>query len=237
MTSERWALWRPGICCNADSGVSPIRREFGLYIIEIAHMLDIRIPEQISVVGVDDDEQLCNLTYPTLSSVITPGEDLGFEAAHLLDRMMSGEAPPAEPILLPPLGVTIRASSDIIAYEDPRFAMALRFIHANFHRQINVTDVLRHAPMARRTLADKMRAAVGRTPLQEIQRLRLDRAKELIEETGLPMREIAMRAGYGGHNRMLAAFHKYLRLSPDEYRRAARDAGSRLFDRVRHRYM
>jgi LacI family transcriptional regulator len=190
-------------------------------ILDVARDLNIAVPEEVAMIGVDNDELLCDVADPPLSSVICNTRRTGYEAAGLLDRMMSGEDVGAESILLKPLGIQARQSTDILAIDDADVAAALRFIRENAINGIQVNDVLRAVPLSRRVLEKRFVQFLNRTPHQEITRLRIDRVKQLLTETDLSLAEIARRAGYRHDEYLSVAFKKVVGIQPSQYRRGA----------------
>ena len=190
----------------------------GQQVLEACRRARLAVPEEVAVLGVDNDEVLCVLSPPPLSSVILNARRAGWEAAALLSLMMNGETVPAEPHLIPPVGIATRQSSDILAIGDGRIAAALRYIREHACEGIRVSDVLRHCPMARRALEERFRQFLGRTPRQEILRVQLNRVKDLLVGTELPIGEIAARAGFNAEQ-LSAVFKKEHGLAPSEYRR------------------
>jgi len=187
-------------------------------LLEVCREIDSAIPEEVAVVGVDNDDLLCSLANPPLSSVICNTHRTGYEAASLLDRMMDGEQVGSESILVEPLGIQTRQSSDILAIDDREIANAVRFIRENATSGINVADVLRQVPLSRRVFESRFRKLMGRSPHEEISRLRIDHIKQLLAETELPMAEIADRAGYQHDEYMSVAFKKAVGMPPSHYR-------------------
>jgi LacI family transcriptional regulator len=196
----------------------------GRELAEACHEQGLAVPEQIALLGADDDKLLCELAWPPLSSITLPVEQIGFQAASLLQTLMQDprRAEPAHPILLPPRGVTSRQSSDIFAINDPHIAASLQFIRQHLHKPIGVRDILRQVPVARRTLEQQFRAVLRRSPLQEIRRARLERVQTLLTDTELSMSAIAQRCGFHSPERMSAVFHQELGTSPRAYRRKFR---------------
>jgi len=192
-------------------------------LLDVCRELEIAVPEEAAVIGVDNDRLLCDLADPPLSSVICNTHHTGYEAASLLDRMMSGEPVPPEAHLIKPQGIETRQSTDILAIDDPHVAVAARFIREQACAGIQVSDVLEHVPLSRRVLDSRFRKILGRTPHEEITRLRIDRVKQLLVETDLPLSVIASRAGFQHDEYMTVAFKKQVGLPPSNYRRSARE--------------
>lgn len=203
-------------------GVMTTNDLMGQQILEACQRLRIRVPEQIAVVGADNDEPICRIASPPLSSVIINDHQRGYEAAALLDRMMSGEPPPTEPTYVEPAGVATRASTDIMAIEDQAIVDALRFLRENCCERINVDDVVKEVPLSRSVLERRFRRIVGRSINSEIVRLRINRAVELLTETALELKVVAQRAGFGTQSYMNAVFQTKLGKTPGSFRRIAR---------------
>ncbi len=151
----------------------------GQQLLDVCRELDIAVPEQVAVIGVDNDARLCRLCTPPLSSVIPDTHRTGYEAAQLLDRMMRGEKVGTDAVLIPPLGIAERQSSDVYAIDDADIASALRFIREHACEGISVADLLRVVPLSRRMLEHRFLKLVRRTPHAEIIRIRMERAGRL----------------------------------------------------------
>lgn len=190
-------------------------------MLDVARDLNIAVPEEVAMIGVDNDELLCDVADPPLSSVICNTRRTGYEAAALLDRMMSGEDVGAESILLKPLGIQARQSTDVLAIDDADVAAALRFIREHADNGIQVSDVLKVVPLSRRVLEKRFVRFLGRTPHEEITRLRIDRVKQLLTETDLSLSEIAKRAGYRHDEYLSVAFKKVVGIQPSQFRKEA----------------
>src|SRR4029077_18917384 len=134
----------------------------GAQLSEVCHEAGLHMPEQVALVGVDNDDLFCELARPSLSSVAIPAERIGYEAAALLDRLLAGARPPRRPLLLPPVRLVARQSSDVVALDDADVAAALRVIRAHAHVPLRVADVLREVPVSRRALERRFRKALHR---------------------------------------------------------------------------
>lgn len=187
-------------------------------LLDVCREMNVAVPEEVAVLGVDNDELLCRLASPPLSSITCDTHRTGYEAASLLDRMMNGERVSSEAILIKPLGIETRQSTDVLAIDDPDVALALNFIRTNAFDGINVNDVLKEVPLSRRVLETRFRSILGRTPHQEINRLRIERIKELLKETELPLSTIAERTGFQHDEYMSVAFKKSVGIPPSTYR-------------------
>jgi LacI family transcriptional regulator len=185
----------------------------------------IAVPEQIAVIGVDNDPILCELARPSLTSIAPDAIGAGYFAAQWLDQAMAdrrrvqptGFTTPFR--LMPPLGLVLRQSTDITAVDDPLIAKAIQFIRDHACDGIQVTDVLKHVALSRRMLETRFCTAIGKTPHAMISMIRLSRAKELLQQTDLSVDAIAEKAGFQHAEYMSAAFRKAFGEPPGRYRR------------------
>lgn len=195
----------------------------GQHALDACQRVDVAVPEEVAVVGVDDDAVLCNLCHPPLSSVVPNAQRVGYEAAALLDRLMKGEAAPDGPLYVPPLGVTTRQSTDVLAIEEPAVASVVRFIRERACQPgFSMKDVLRHvgatAPMSRSLLERRFRQHLGRSPQAEMRAVQVKRVKQLLAESDLPLAEVASLAGYAHPEYMSVAFKRETGQTPGQYR-------------------
>jgi LacI family transcriptional regulator len=190
----------------------------GQQLLEICRYFDFRVPEDIAVIGVDNDELLCELATPSMSSVIPNSRRAGASAAEILDRMMLGEKLPGSKYSIEPLGVRKRVSTDVLSVGDHHVAEAVAFIRQNAHENIRVEDVLSIVPLSRRVLEARFRRALNRTPHQEIARVRTNAARELLRETDMSLSEISERLGIQNPEYLSVFFKKETGLTPRDYR-------------------
>jgi LacI family transcriptional regulator len=193
----------------------------GMRLIDACRVAGAAIPEQVAVLGVDNDDVLCQLTSPPLSSIDPGAERIGYEAAALLDRLMNGEAAPQEPCWLPAREVIARQSTDVLAIDDEDLARALHFIRQYACQGIGVEDVLDRVPISRATLERKFAAVLGRTPRGEIVRVRLDRVRHLLRETTYPVERIAELTGFKNPAHLCVVFKRETGRTPGAYRHEA----------------
>jgi LacI family transcriptional regulator len=198
------------------------------YDIRARHVLDacrrvgLAVPDDVAVLGVDNDEFLCNLADPSLSSIATDARRTGYEAAALLDRLMSGrEKQRGQGVFVEPLGVVTRRSTDVLSIGDVDISSAVRLIRENAYQGITVKDVLEEVPLSRRVLEGRFRKLLGRTPHEEIARVRLERVCQLLRETQLPLTEVAGRSGFRNAEYLATAFRREFQVSPSAYRESA----------------
>ncbi len=196
--------------------------DWGVQVSEACRQVGLRVPEDVALLGVDDDDLACELTRPRLSSVIVPAERIGYEAAALLDRLLAGKKPPVGPILVPPTGVATRRSTEILAIEDREVVAAVRFIREHAHLPLRVSDVLREVPGGRRTLERRCHKALGWGLGEEIRRAHLERARRLLARTDLPMKAVAQQAGFSDFRHLAVVFRQELGMPPTVYRRQMR---------------
>ncbi len=197
------------MACNDDRG-----RE----VLDACHAAGIEVPKEIAVIGVDNDSLLCDLASPPLTSVALNAERGGYLAAEALHELMSGTATASQRIVVEPLYVVSRQSTDMIALEDADVAAALRFIRDRSGQPIRVDDVAEAIGLSRRMLEIRFRSALGCSLNDEIQRVHLEAAKRLLAETDWPVEKIALASGYNGASYLSALFQRYLGMKPTEYR-------------------
>ena len=191
----------------------------GRKVLQAGVTAGLQVPEDIAVVGVDDDDLVCELSAPPLSSVALDLEGAGYQAAELLDGLMSGRIEGFHELLVDPLWVVTRRSTDVVAQGDRDVATSLAFIRDNAHRPIGVTAVVNQTDLSRRALERRFTQAVGRTIREEIVRCRLERAKRLLLQTELPTHRVAEASGFGNFKPMARAFRREEDVSPGEFRR------------------
>ncbi len=193
----------------------------GRELLNACRSAELLVPEEVAVLGADDDELLCELSDPPLSSVALNPHRAGLLAAELLDRRMRGEDVAIEGHFIPPMGIVHRRSTDVLAVEDPVVARALHFIPHHSCDGIRVDDVFKAASVSRRVLEARFRERLGRSPHQEILRARIERIRLLLLETELTIAEIADRTGFQHVEYLTVAFKRALGCTPTAYRERA----------------
>ncbi len=191
----------------------------GIQLLDACRRAGVAVPEEVAVVGVDNDELVCQAAYPPLSSVVPDAVRIGYEAASLLDRLMKGGPAPAAMKTIPPLGLAVRQSSDVTAIADPRLADALRFIREHACDGISVDDVLEEVTVSRSVLQRLFRKHFDRTILYSINNVRIERVKQLLIETDLPLAVIARRAGFSYLEYLSRTFHQETGWTLSSFRR------------------
>ncbi len=180
--------------------------------------LGISVPDDVGVIGVDDDDAICPLSDPPLSSVRPDAERVGARAAEILDQMMNGNSPPTAVEYVSPTSVVQRLSTQVIAVEDREIARVCRFIRQHACDGIDVNDVVEFTDLSRRQLERRFRSELKRTPHDEITAAQLDRVKQLLRESDLTLQQIAPLAGYQHKERLSAVFKRKLGETPGAYR-------------------
>ncbi|WP_425396485.1 DNA-binding transcriptional regulator [Aeoliella sp.] len=207
-------------------GVMACTDDYGVRLLDAARRADVAVPEEVAVVAVGNDECLCQLATPSLSSVALNSEHIGYEGAKVLDGLMRGKSRKQnKQIHIDPAGVVPRLSSDILAVSDPRAASAIRFIREHAFREIGVTDVMKHVHMSRTGLNTLLRNAINRSVHEEIRRVRLERVRELLITTDAPIKEIAYKTGFHYPEYLVRAFKNTTGKTPREFRQEARAPG------------
>jgi len=181
----------------------------------------IRIPDEVAVLGVDNDPVICDCVQVPLSSVRHDLEGMAYEAAALLDRLMNGGLPPEIPKRIAPKGVLTRKSTEVLAVDNPDVASALAYIQDNFPRgNLSVDDVVAHGRVPRRSLERAFRDELQRTILNEILRVRVNHAQKLLETTPHSVTDIAIRSGFASLNHFYRVFRARTGLTPRAFRLA-----------------
>jgi LacI family transcriptional regulator len=183
---------------------------------------DIRVPQDVAILGCDDDVHICELTWPPLSAIDHGARQIGYRSARMLDRLMRGRTVSPRQEVVPPVRVVERQSTNTLAMEDEDVADALQFIRSSACEGIDVSDVLAHVAVPRRRLERAFRRFVNRGIGEEITRVKLRRARELLVESDLPTPDIAARSGFSSASKLSAVFRRELNLTPTAYRRSRR---------------
>jgi LacI family transcriptional regulator len=198
----------------------------GRQVLNCCRESGLAVPDDVGVIGVDKDEILCELSDLPLSSVILNAQQIGYEAAALLDRTMAGQASDGEQsILVQPQGLTTRRSTDVLAIEDRQIAAALRLIREHACEGVNVPFLAKAVGLSRRALERRLHQVLGRSPNAEILRVRLDRVCRLLTESDLPLAEVAERTGFEHAEYLSRLFKKRFGLPPGEFRKRSGLAG------------
>lgn len=199
-----------GVFCSSD--------EAAVRVLHACEDVDLRVPEEVAVLGCHNDELTCNFALVPLSSVDDDLELQGYEAARLLGRLMNGESVPATPILIPPKSIVTRASTDIFAVAHREVATALRFIWEHYTQPIQTNDVAAAAGLSRHHLMRQFQAHLGRSISDEILRKRVEHAKRLLVETDQKAWQIAEVCGFSSIVHLSSAFSRLVGQAPSRFR-------------------
>jgi len=194
----------------------------GRQAIDACRRAGIAVPDEVAVLGVDDDDVLCGLASPPLSSVIPDAIGAGRLAAELLEQLMRGESLDRIEWLLPPLGIAARQSTDVLAIDDPLVVAAVRHIRDHACDGIKVTDVARVLRTTRRALENRFTKRVGHTPHEEIARVQFRRIEQLLRETDLSLAAVAARTGFKHTEYLTVSFTKRHGMPPSRWRHERR---------------
>ena len=188
-------------------------------VVSACHLAQIIVPEQAAILGIDDDELVCDLSGLPISSIALNAERAGYEAAELLDAMMNGNVKKTnQRIIVKPNYVVTRRSTDIMAIEDIEIATAANFISNNSTVGINVNDVARAVSMSRRNLERRFLATMGRTILSEIKRVRVQAVKNTLVESNLSITKVAEMLGFTSIEHLSKYFKREAGMTPKQYR-------------------
>ena len=199
------------MCCNDDRA---------LLVIEACKLIGCSVPDDVAVLGVDNDVLVCDLADPPISSIALNTESAGYEAARLLDQLMKGGAAMAGQILsVQPTHIVTRMSTDMLAVTDADVAAALAFIRRNSNRLIQVDDVVEATTASRRVLEKRFKAILHRSVHQEIRRVRVNNIIRLLVGTDMSITDIAAHCGFDGVEHIARHFRKETGMSLREYRK------------------
>ena len=218
---RRLIHWLEGL--DKPVGIMACHDACARQVLDACRQTGLRVPEEIAVLGADNDEVLCELASPALTSIEHGSHKLGYEAAALLHRIFDGRMsrPPVRN-LVPPERVVPRRSTDATAIDDDEVAAAVHYIRRHACDPIQVADVLDLVQLSRATLKRRFKAVTGRTVLAEIQRVRIQRAKHLLLTSDLSLKQVAARTGFCSMQYLTSVFHQHVGETPSEYRRRMR---------------
>lgn len=189
------------------------------FVVEVATSRGYLVPDDIAIIGVNDDPIVCESTMPHISAVRQPSEQIGYIASRQLDLLMRGESGKGESIFIPTLGIAARRSTDMMAVDDDDVRAALRYLREHAQYPIEISDVAYKVAVSRRTLETKFRKLVGRTPAMELRRVRLELAKRLLAETNDPVTSVVFAAGFNSRQVFSNIFRREFGMTPSQYRK------------------
>ena len=189
-------------------------------VLTACRKLKIDIPSRVAVLGVDDDEMMCEATKPTLSSVRTDDAGLGRRAAEVLDSLMSSKRakPPKKPVLVPPVGVTERNSTRAVPPSGYIIQEALSFVRRHLTEGIGVDDVVKHLGVSHSLVRERFRTVHGKSLRDVILDMRIKAAMSLLSRTKASVREIALKVGFSSDAHFVRYFRKKTGTTPAAYR-------------------
>ena len=225
--NEQWKQRRKWLTTHIKQASAPVgifaaNDEHALHVLEACEDANIHVPEQVAIVGAENYLLAPDAMHTPISSVDTNLEALGYRGAALLDDLMNGKKVALEPVRVPALGVIVRKSSDLLAVNHKGVANGLRFIWEHCHEMIGVQDLVAVAAMSRRGLHKAFMEHLGRTPGQELQRVRIERAKRLLRESSYKLEVLSNMCGYQSANSFCIAFKQATGMSPKQYRDQAK---------------
>lgn len=214
--AERLAAWLKSL--PKPVGIMGCNDMRAQHIINAAHLVGLLVPEEVAVLGANNDTVRCELVYPYLSSVGMNHFRSGVLAAETLDLLMQGKKPEFEDLRIDPLEVTTRQSTDLFAIKDKSMAAALAYIREHACEGIDVEQVVQHAAASRSLLEKKFREHLGASPHSVIRKLQVSKIKQLLYETDYPLKKIAELTGFEHVEYMCVLFKRMTGFSPGEYR-------------------
>lgn len=189
-------------------------------VARVCHHGGVRVPEDVAIIGVDDDPVLCSASQPPLTSIRIPAREIGYRAAQLLDEMLAGREAPAEPICLAPMPPHVRMSTDIVAVPDKKVAEAVDFIRRHAHEAIGVAQLWERLRMDRKEMEHRFKVSLGRSAGEEFTRVRVERAKNLLLDTDWGNDKIAEEAGFSTASYLIRVFRTHVGVTPSVFRQA-----------------
>lgn len=191
----------------------------GNKIMELCRVLGIKIPEEVAVLGVDNDEIICGLSDPPLSSVNLNIVKGGYEAARLIERLLRDKDAISEDVVIQPVTIVNRLSTDIYATDNPVILTALKYIHQNLVNKISVEDIVRQVPLSRRLLEIRFKQVTGQPIYQYISNLRMERFAQLLLANTEPVADLAVQVGLADAKNLARQFKEWKGCTPVEYRK------------------
>ena len=196
----------------------------GRMLAESCRAESIRIPDEVAIIGANNDHHVCGMTYPPLSSIEIPWEIIGYNTALRMEKYLEDpDSVPNTPLLIPPSRVVPRRSSDFLSVSDPVLASALAYIHEYACSGIRVVDVVDNLHVSRRYLEREFRSVLGRSIHDEIIQTRVNHAKELLARPDLSIDQISEYCGFGRNERFTVNFRKLEQCTPRDFRKHLRD--------------
>lgn len=188
-------------------------------LVEACRINKIKVPDQVAILGVDNDEVICNMSNPPISSIALDVENAGYKIGELMESMIKKEKDFYEDVIVEPTTIITRQSTDIFAIKDDQVLKALRYISENINDKVQVSDVLQSIPLCRRSLEKRFISIIGRSIYQEILRQKMERASFLLLESNLTVSDIAIQCGLDDDKNFSRLFQKNNKISPLQFRK------------------
>jgi len=218
-TREQRTLWLQARLSALPKPLAVLARDIdAVEVLEACLALGLAVPDQVSVLGIDNTETICNSLYISLSSIDPNLELIGYEGAALLERMIQGEKVPDSPIYLPPRGIVERGSTDSLATDHRHVAAALRYIRDHAAEPIGMADIVKQVPMSRSGLEKAFREHYVRAPIEQLKHVRLEIVKRLLRDTDDSLAMIARKSGFQTAHNLCRVFRKEVGMTPKQYR-------------------
>ena len=215
--AARWIAQLP-----KPAGVMAANDYRAVQLLDACRRAKVAVPDQVAVIGVDDEDVACELANPPLTSIVPDAERIGYEAAKLLDIMMKGKRIPTHEQFIPPRGLVPRQSTDVTAIADPHVAQAMHFIRKHACDGISVNDVLDEVPVSRSVLQRRFRGMLGRSIHDVIRAVRLERVKMFLMQTDLSLYDIAQRTGFKHSEYLSSVFRQQTGQTISQFRQSPR---------------
>jgi len=203
-------------------GIFACNDDRGQHILEVCKLINLKVPEDIAVIGVDNDPMICDIEDPPLTSIALNVESAGFEAAKLLDQLISKKKMVGKQILVNPSHIVQRQSSDILAADDAEVALAVQYIKNNAKNKILVKDLVEATNVSRRTLEKRFKRTIHRTIYNEIQQVRIELISKVLIETDLPISQITSLFNFTDVEHICRFFKKERGIGLREFRKLHR---------------
>jgi LacI family transcriptional regulator len=205
--------------CPTPIGMLSSSDIYGLQILAICAKFKIPVPNEVAVLGVGNDDLLCNISNPPMTSISLATQRIGFDGAQMLASLMDGKELEEDTILIPPVAVVPRQSSALRSIQDQDIAAAVSYIALHTKDKLHVADVLRNIPVSRSSLDKRFMRLLGHTPAHEIRKAKIELAQSMLSQTLEQMPQVAVAAGFLNAKQLTATFHREMGVTPTEYRR------------------
>jgi LacI family transcriptional regulator len=194
---------------------------YAVHLLDLCREISIAVPEEMAILGRGNDSVICETVRPTLSSLDLGLRRVGYEAARMLDQKMRGKRA-ADEVIVSPNRVAIRQSTDLMVIKDSDVVQAMQFVRDHACTNIDVPRVAEEVGLSRRALERRFQQHLGRTPKEEIMRIRIETAKMLLAQTDNSRESIAHRCGFASPTYFSMAFHRVVGMKPQAYRKMCR---------------